>query len=194
MYLSNDRPFPPLDHMIDTVPWTNTTSSQLPTKKRKRQDNDGQEEKQEARANKKSKSEWSCYLLQSEQDERKFYIGSSPDPAHRLRQHNGEIGGGANETTEHRPWKQLAILRGFTGRSQACKYEKNAQDCDPQLVEAPQLTEKLHWFRKFLWPAHHLSYLKLRELCIKDQELQHAARKFKHDTDSQVQLSLQLAV
>ena len=93
----------------------------------------------------------------------------------------------------YRPWKQLALLSGFNGRSQAYKYEKNAQDCDPRLVEDPQATEKLHWFRKFLWPSRIMSYLKLREVCVKDERLAGMAREFTSVTDD-VALSLQLCV
>jgi predicted GIY-YIG superfamily endonuclease len=186
------KPLPASDSMIDTVPWNNSNSSQLPTKKRKR-DTTEEEKQQVSLRRKKNKKDWTCYLLQSVQEPRRFYIGSSPDPSHRLGQHNGEIEGGAKETALHRPWKQLAILSGFTGRSQACKYEKSAQDCDPRLVESPQATERLHWFRKFLWPVRTMPYLKVRELCVKDEELVGMAREFT-STNEDVALSLQLCV
>lgn len=46
-----------------------------------------------------------CYLLESAQNGLKsdIYIGSTPDPIRRLRQHNGEIQGGAKKTAKKRP-------------------------------------------------------------------------------------------
>jgi len=40
------------------------------------------------------------------------YIGSTPNPWRRLRQHNGEISGGARRTHRGQPWK-IEILVGF---------------------------------------------------------------------------------
>jgi len=40
------------------------------------------------------------------------YIGATNDPAHRLRQHNGEIAGGA-KATRGRQWTQAFTLSGF---------------------------------------------------------------------------------
>jgi len=52
------------------------------------------------------------YLLYSPQ-RKTFYIGYTLDPFHRLRQHNGEIVGGAKKTRKGRPWYLLGYLTGF---------------------------------------------------------------------------------
>lgn len=50
---------------------------------------------------------YGCYLLISLSPLAKnvVYIGSTPDPKKRIRQHNGEIAGGAKKTMKKRPCK-----------------------------------------------------------------------------------------
>ena len=52
---------------------------------------------------------WSCYLLFSN-DGKKTYVGATTDIDRRLRQHNGEISGGAKRTHADRPWKVAALV------------------------------------------------------------------------------------
>jgi len=49
------------------------------------------------------------YLLQSKQ---KMYIGATVDLERRLRQHNGDVKGGA-KATRGRIWKRVAYVSGF---------------------------------------------------------------------------------
>jgi hypothetical protein len=52
------------------------------------------------------------------------YAGVTNDLKHRLRQHNGEIAGGARATTTGRPWRISAITTGFENdKSLAMRYE-----------------------------------------------------------------------
>lgn len=51
------------------------------------------------------------------------YVGATLDPLRRLRQHQGEIAGGAKATSRNRPWKLMAIFGPFTGASDAMKAE-----------------------------------------------------------------------
>jgi len=55
---------------------------------------------------------YACYLLLSKHPSiktTKTYIGSTPDPVRRLRQHNGEIIGGAKKTSKSRPCKKKIL-------------------------------------------------------------------------------------
>lgn len=63
---------------------------------------------------------WSVYLLVSGN---RTYVGSTTDPIRRLRQHNGDIKGGAR-ATRGRTWKLDCYVCGFADRSSACRWEK----------------------------------------------------------------------
>ncbi|CEH18651.1 giy-yig type nuclease catalytic domain containing protein [Ceraceosorus bombacis] len=58
---------------------------------------------------------YAVYLLRSlaSANSTKTYIGSSPDPARRKRQHNGQLTGGAWKTRTARPWETVALVWGF---------------------------------------------------------------------------------
>ena len=68
---------------------------------------------------------WYCYLISSENDKYKnrTYNGSTNNLTRRLRQHNGEITGGARRTQLARPWNYMAILTGFPDHVNALSCE-----------------------------------------------------------------------
>ena len=61
------------------------------------------------------------YLLRSAHT-RRTYVGYSPDPFRRLRQHNGEIAGGSAPTAG-RPWELVLFVRGFRSKHSALAFE-----------------------------------------------------------------------
>lgn len=67
-----------------------------------------------------------CYVLKSSVSNN-IYIGYTINFSHRLRQHNGEISGGAKKTSKHRPWYPICIIRGFYESSSALRFEARLQ-------------------------------------------------------------------
>jgi len=60
------------------------------------------------------------YLLRSISNKRAgIYCGMTNNRARRIRQHNGEIQGGAKRTRAHRPWSMVAFVNGFDRRDAA---------------------------------------------------------------------------
>ncbi|KAK2467837.1 hypothetical protein APHAL10511_000132 [Amanita phalloides] len=68
---------------------------------------------------------YACYLLKSAQTPKSqaTYIGSTPNPPRRIRQHNGEISQGARKTRLKRPWVMHMIVYGFPSRLAALQFE-----------------------------------------------------------------------
>ena len=67
-----------------------------------------------------------CYILKSVHNNR-VYIGFTVNFAHRLRQHNGEITGGAKCTVKFRPWTAICVIQGFFEQSAARRFEYRLQ-------------------------------------------------------------------
>ncbi len=67
-----------------------------------------------------------CYILQSSITKR-LYVGYTTNFHRRLRQHNGEIVGGAKKTQKGRPWIPVCVLYGFHDNSASLRFEYRLQ-------------------------------------------------------------------
>lgn len=68
---------------------------------------------------------FSCYLLRSSsvKGPGRTYIGFTVSPLRRLRQHNGEIKGGARKTSRWKPWELVLVVHGFSNSIIALQFE-----------------------------------------------------------------------
>ncbi|PKI62972.1 hypothetical protein CRG98_016611 [Punica granatum] len=66
---------------------------------------------------------WSVYLILSTNDPIKTYVGVTTDFTRRLKQHNGELKGGAKASSAGRPWVCACVIHGFKDQSEACSFE-----------------------------------------------------------------------
>jgi predicted GIY-YIG superfamily endonuclease len=62
-----------------------------------------------------------CYILGNENNS--TYNGCTNNLKRRIRQHNGEIVGGAKATRNKGPWNYICIIEGFIGKIDALKCE-----------------------------------------------------------------------
>ncbi|KAK1924355.1 hypothetical protein DB88DRAFT_490085 [Papiliotrema laurentii] len=68
---------------------------------------------------------YACYLLRSlaTPNSNRTYVGSTPNPPKRIRQHNGQLSQGAWTTSRHRPWGMQLIVYGFPSKLSALQFE-----------------------------------------------------------------------
>lgn len=101
-----------------------------------------------------AKDTWVCYIIQSEGSpetrRRLTYVGKTNDMARRLRQHNGEISGGARYTKQRRPWTLLGWIGKFQTNRAVLGFEwrmkhmfkKNVSGGRARLLKAVRILRK----------------------------------------------------
>lgn len=96
-----------------------------------------------------------CYVLISELNHT-TYCGVTNNPQRRLRQHNGEITGGAKYTRKFRPWSYAFLIEGFRNRSEAMSFEWQMKNMK-NVIGSPLESRKIN--RRFLLLQRHWSHL-----------------------------------
>lgn len=85
-----------------------------------------------------------CYLLKSQLDGiDKSYIGVTNNFTRRIRQHNGEIQGGAKKTKRFRPWSPVLFLSGFRSYVEALQFEWAWQHMRPRSLKLESTLKRL---------------------------------------------------
>jgi len=65
-----------------------------------------------------------CYCISNDTNGKKTYVGSTNNFQRRIRQHNGELVGGARYTTSvGSGWKPVAFALGFRTRPESLSFE-----------------------------------------------------------------------
>ncbi|KAF3959061.1 hypothetical protein CMV_016084 [Castanea mollissima] len=80
-----------------------------------------------------SSRSWSVYLILSTNTPIKTYVGVTTDFSRRLKQHNGELKGGAKASRSGRPWVCACIIQGFKDQSEACEFESKWKNVSKKL-------------------------------------------------------------
>ncbi|KAL2896333.1 Structure-specific endonuclease subunit slx1 [Bienertia sinuspersici] len=87
----------------------------------------------EAKGSSKKVSSWCVYLIASTNPPLKTYVGVTNDFSRRLKQHNGELKGGAKASRAGRPWICACLIQGFRSHSEACEFESKWKNTSRKL-------------------------------------------------------------
>ncbi|XP_060217431.1 uncharacterized protein LOC132644818 isoform X1 [Lycium barbarum] len=85
---------------------------------------------------------WCVYLILSTNAPIKTYVGVTTNFTRRLKQHNGELKGGAKASRSGRPWICACLIRGFKDRSEACAFESKWKQVSRKLPRKRKITEE----------------------------------------------------
>ncbi|KAL7083655.1 hypothetical protein ACP275_14G176800 [Erythranthe tilingii] len=69
------------------------------------------------------RNSWAVYLIVSTNPPIKTYVGATNNFSRRLKQHNGELKGGAKASRAGKPWICACIVQGFTNKCKAYEFE-----------------------------------------------------------------------
>jgi predicted GIY-YIG superfamily endonuclease len=77
-----------------------------------------------------------CYLLVSEETGY-TYVGITNNLRRRIRQHNGEISGGAKRTRANRPWRIHCFVGPFQTKGSSLSFEARVKYYRPRRLKLP---------------------------------------------------------
>ena len=89
---------------------------------------------------------WYVYVIRSKSSGR-TYVGATVNESRRIRQHNGEISGGARSTRGFRPWELIRIIGPIPTQREALKEERRIKKLRKRRLDKTDKTiyeEKYH--------------------------------------------------
>lgn len=94
-----------------------------------------------------SRSVYCVYLLRALNPKWKAsqYVGFTNNPPRRIRQHNGELKGGARKTQRKRPWEMVLFIYGFPTKHSALQFEWSWQNPSVSRLVKHKLSKKT-WY------------------------------------------------
>ncbi|KMT18761.1 hypothetical protein BVRB_2g028820 isoform A [Beta vulgaris subsp. vulgaris] len=87
-------------------------------------------------------SSWCVYLIASTNPPFKTYVGVTTNFSRRLKQHNGELKGGAKASRAGRPWICACLVQGFRNQSEACEFESKWKNISRKLPRKQKSVDK----------------------------------------------------
>lgn len=78
--------------------------------------------KKQPRKDPPKRGKWMCYTVKSESNSI-TYVGKTNDMHRRIRQHNGELQGGAKKTSGKGPWTPFIVVKGFHWEHHCLQFE-----------------------------------------------------------------------
>ena len=78
--------------------------------------------KRKKRKDPPKRGNWVCYTIKST-SQNVTYVGKTNDLKRRIRQHNGEIKGGAKRTKNKGPWSPFLVVKGFHWEHHCLQFE-----------------------------------------------------------------------
>ncbi|KAG5362886.1 Structure-specific endonuclease subunit SLX1 [Yarrowia sp. B02] len=110
---------------------------------------------------------YGVYLLQSTKKPLSCYVGSTPNPFRRIRQHNGDLKAGGAWRTKNaklRPWNMVLIVNGFPSKIAALKFEHALQHPSlTRLISTKDIKRKVPQRARAM--GTHLGFIRLLVRC-----------------------------
>ncbi|XP_043690566.1 structure-specific endonuclease subunit slx1 [Telopea speciosissima] len=113
-------------------------------------------------------SSWFVYLILSTNAPIKTYVGATNNFSRRLKQHNGELNGGAKASRAGRPWICACLIRGFRDQSQACEFESKWKSISrklPRKKKAEDMSKQVDNGSRALLQHRQAALTKVKGLC-----------------------------
>ncbi|XP_074276167.1 structure-specific endonuclease subunit SLX1 [Silene latifolia] len=107
--------------------------------------------------------EWCVYLIASTNPPFKTYVGVTTDFSRRLKQHNGELRGGAKASRAGRPWLCACLVQGFSTHSLACQFESKWKNTSRKMPRKRTVEEEKDKVQHLLVRHRYAAMEKLKD-------------------------------